>query len=327
MRKQLVALGVFVLLAGASESNTQRRAMVLAVRGKVLLGKTQVLTGQLLDDASRLDLPRDSSLTLLLLNKGERLAIRGKGQLEVGDKGVKVRDGATMQVVGSNQEKLTLNGENHRSIGGVVTRGDIELGRTMLASTAIDKVEVREGEGVVVSRPAGSGPPPPLCFHYTIRYKVPDVTREGTATCLLPTADQRIWSPVIAGQQVGARWQWEVGFPKEDYKSMGLVVTPEDDEAKPVLYTWVYQASPKEEDELRKVASQTKEWSQREPSSLEPLVVYASLLEDRGYLEQANQQLGRALALKKTEPGILQMKARVLIELGRYAEAGKLLAR
>ncbi|MBX3168432.1 MAG: tetratricopeptide repeat protein [Candidatus Eremiobacteraeota bacterium] len=324
MRKQLVSLGVLLMLAGVSQAVP--RAMVLAVQGKVVSGKTPVLTGQLLDDASRLELPGDSSLTLLLLNQGQRLAIRGKGKLDINEQGVKVREGATLHVIDSNQEKLSLNGENHRAIGGVVTR-DGEIGSTDLASTAIDKVEVREGEGLVISRPAGPGSPPPLCFHYTVRYKVPEVTKEGKATCLLPSADQRIWSPVIAGQQVGSRWQWEVGFPKEDYKSMGLVVTPKDEDSAPVLYTWVYQASPQEEDELRALARQTRDWTRREPGSIEPLVLYASLLEDRGYLEQANQQLDRALALEKAEPGLLQMKARVLTELGRYAEAGSFLAR
>lgn len=326
MRKQLIGFVAFLMLASVSAEGPARRAMVLAVQGKVTYEKTPVLTGQLLDEASRLELPENSSVTLLLLNKGQRLAVRGKGKLEVNDQGVKVGDGATLRVVDTNQEKLSFNGENHRTIGGAVTRA-FEVGRTSLTSTLIDKVEVREGEGLVISRPAGTGAPPSLSFHYTIRYQVPEVTKDGKATCLLPSSDQRIWSPLIAGQQVGSRWQWEVGLPKEDYKSMGLVVTPEDETGGPVLYTWVYQSSPKEEDELRALARQTKDWVAREPRSIQPLVVYASLLEDRGYLEQANQQLDRALALNKTEPGLLQMKARVLTELGRYSQAGQFLAR
>lgn len=324
MRKRLAALGLFFVLAAASEGQSAHRAMVLAVQGKVHSGNAQVLTGQLLDDPSQLSLPKDSWLTLLLLNKGQRLTIRGKGRLEVSAKGVEVRDGATLQVVDSNQQKLTLNGENHRNIGGAVTR-DLEIGRTLLAATAIDKVEVREGEGLVISQPAGSGAPPSLAFHYTIGYKLPELTEAGKAVCLLPSAEQRIWSPVIAGQRVGSRWQWKVAFPEEDYKSMGLVVAPEGEDRQPLLYTWVYQASPKEKDELRAMARNTRDWSQREPRSIEPLVLYASLLEDRGYLEQANQQLDRALVVKSAEPGLLQMKARVLTQLGRYAQAGKLL--
>ncbi|ODT73419.1 hypothetical protein ABS71_07180 [bacterium SCN 62-11] len=298
--------------------------MVLAVQGKVSAYQKPVVTGQLLDDSSVLDLPGGSSVTLLVLNKGERVAVSGQGRLQLSDQGVQVRDGATLRVIDSNQQKLSLNGENHRTIGGMTTRS-LEVGRTVLNSTSIDRVEVREGQGLMISRPAGTGSPPSLTFRFTPVYKLPEVV-DGKPVCLLPDKDVYLWSPVVPGQRVGSRWQWEVGWPKEDLKTMGLVIT-EADEPTPLLYTWVYQTSPEEEEQLRTLGQEVKAWSQREPKSVEPMVVFASVLEDRGFLERAVQQIDQALALKNDEPGLLEMKARVLTELGRYAEADQLLAR
>ena len=324
MHKTWVSLALFLTMTGLSEAAPTRRAMVLAVQGKVLTNQTPVVTGQLLDDASVLELPSHSSLTLLVLNKGERVSVSGQGRLQLSEQGVQVRDGATLRVIDSNQQKLSLNGENHRSIGGMTTRS-VEVGRTVLSSTGIDRVEVREGQGLMISRPAGAGAPPALTFRFTPAYKLPEIVA-GKPVCLLPDKDVYLWSPEVPGQRVGSRWQWEVGWPKVDLKTMGLVIT-EADEPAPVLYTWVYQTSPEEEEQLRSLGQEVKAWSEREPNSVEPLVVYASVLEDRGFLERAVQQLDRALALKSKEPGLLEMKARVLTELGRYTEAGQLLAR
>lgn len=323
MLKRLVSFGLLLSLASGLAADTPlRRAMVLTVQGEVVANSRPVKVGQLLDDSSELDLKGRSTITLLLLSKGQRLAVDGQGKVQVREAGVLARDGATVRLLDSNQRKITLNGENHRAIGGMTTR-EVLVGSRDLASTSFDKVEVRPGKGLLISRPAGSGTPPKLSFHYTATYRLPDLTAKG-ATCLLPSKDERVSSSVVAGEKVGSRWQWRVEWPKADYKSMGLTVTEEDDDTDPLLYTWVYQTAPRDEAELLSLAKAVEDWRGREPESLEPLVLYSSLLEDRGYLELAGQQLDRALALKREEPGLLEMKARVLTELGRYAEAAAL---
>ncbi len=321
MLKRLVSLGLSLTLAGVLGATPVRRAMVLSVQGEVSSSNQPVLAGQLLDDSNLLVLKKDSKVTLLLLNKGQRLAVTGQGKLEVGSDGVRASDGARVTVVDSNQQKLALNGENHRTLGGITMRA-VELASQDLVSTPFDRVEVREGQGLVVSRPAGSGVPPSLDFSYAIPYRMPRLAADGKAVATLPSSDQKIWSATIAGQQVGSRWQWEIDWPKENqYKSMGLLVTEADE--RPLLYTWVYQTSPQDEAELRSLARGLEDWKVREPESLEPFVLYSTLLEDRGCLEQANQQLDRALTLKKSEPGLLDMKVRILTELGRYSEASQ----
>ena len=321
MRKRLLGCAVFLTILGSSGADPTRRAMVLSVQGKVLDHAQPVLTGQLLNDDSVLSLPENSSVTLLVLNKGERVAVSGQGKLEFGALGLQVRDGAGIRPVGSNQRRLSLNGENHRSIGGMITRS-VEVGRTALENTEFDRVEVREGQGLMLSRPAGQGEPPSLTFRFTPTYYLPEYV-SGKPFCLLPDKDVYLWAPEISGQRVGSRWQWEVPWPKDAQKTMGLVVSDPRSVA-PALYTWVYQTDPQEEEDLRSLTRDVKDWTGREPESIEPLVVYASVLEDRGFLERALQQLERALQLKNDEPGLLEMKARVLTELGRYSEASRL---
>jgi hypothetical protein len=320
MLKRLVGFGLFLALISVLPAAPTRRAMVLAVQGEVLSGSQPIRSGQLLDDSSLLDLKHNATVTLILLNKGQRVAVEGEGQLRFSTEGLAPSAGARVRVLDSNQQKVTLNGENHRSVGGLITR-DVEVGRTPLDSTVFDSVEVLEGHGVLVSRPAGQGPPPALCFHFLASYTLPDLTKDGKAACLLHLKEKAIWSPVIQGHRIESRWVWEAVWPKLDYQSMGLVVT-EEEEFEPLLYTWLYRAGSQEQSQLLSLAREVESWRAREPESIEPLVLYASLLEDRRYLEAANQQLDKALALKNKEPGLLEMKARVLTELGRYSEAG-----
>jgi len=320
MKKRFVWLGLALALIGSAQAESARRAMVLKVDGPVSAGNGKVLTGQFLDAGSSLQLPAGSSLTLLMLNKGQRLEIKGKGSLQLTASGVDLK-GCSSRVLDSNQQKLSLTGENHRAIGGAVLRvPPIKL----LTSTPFDKIEVLDGTrpAMLLSRPAGEGVPPTLRFDYSTAYTRPRLVANGKVE-LLRGQSVQIESAQVSGEMSAGRWNWRIPWPATDQKSLSLTVNPLDQD-EPVLYTFVYLTSPQEEKELRSVARETQQWSAREPQSIQPFVLYASLLAERGRLEEARQQLDKALAISKNEPGLLEMKAHVLTELGRYQQAGAL---
>lgn len=296
------------------------RAMVLKVEGLVSsLGKP-VLTGQLLDEGSKLSLDGKSRLTLLLLNQGQRLEIQGRGQLQVGPKDLQLSQGLRSSVLDSNQQKLSLTGDNKRNIGGAVLRG--RPASLPLRDSAFDRIEVRDGSaGLVFWRPAGNGEPPKLKFHFLYDYREP-AWLKGKPSISRPAEEDEILVTSVEGERQGANWRWEVAWPQDDDQRMGVLVTDEKT-ATPWLYTMVYQTNPQEESELSEARQRAAEWAQREPQSIQPMLIYASLLENRGHLEEASQQLTRALALAGKDAGLRSLKGRVLRELGRFSQAAR----
>jgi hypothetical protein len=308
------ALTLALLRCGAAEP--AHRALVLKADGAVSQGGKAVLTGQVLDEGSKLNLEAKSRLTLLLLDRGQRLEIRGKGWLLVGPKDLQLSGGLKQFILDSNQQKLALTGDNKRNVGGMTLRQAASL---MLKDSAFDRIEVRDGSaGLVFSCAAGQGQPPELTFQFLSEYSVPDwdgakpeIRRPDTEAIILASS--------VGGERQGARWRWEVAWPQSDDQRMGLLVT--DSAGSPWLYTMVYQTNPTEENELSQARRRAAEWSKREPQSVQPLLIYASLLENRGRLEEAHQQLRLALALAGHDAGLRAMQARILCELGRFSQA------
>lgn len=321
MKKPLVWLGLVLAMVGPLTAQSPRRAMVLKVDGPVLAGPQKVLTGQFLDLGSSLQLAAGSSLTLLMLNKGQRLEIKGQGSLQLNASGLELK-GCSSRVLDSNQQKLSLTGENHRAIGGAVLRGPVPM---TLTTTPFDKIEVLDGAkpAMLVSRPAGEGSPPSLRFGYTSPYTRPSLSNDGTATVGRPNSVE-IEAASVPGEVAAGRWQWRIPWPASDQKSLSLTLKSLDKDES-LLYTFVYLTSPQEEKELHGMARAAQQWSVREPKNIQPFVLYASLLAERGRLEEARQQLDKALAIANKEAGLLQMKSNVLTELGRYSQAGALL--
>ena len=77
--------------------------------------------------------------------------------------------------------------------------------------------------------------------------------------------------------------------------------------------------------ELETARQDCLQWAEGEPKSYEPWLIYATLLEEKGRLEEASRILDKALQLEPAEPGLIQMKARLLMDLGRYGQAADLL--
>ncbi len=69
---------------------------------------------------------------------------------------------------------------------------------------------------------------------------------------------------------------------------------------------------------------QVRQWIEREPQSPEPWVYLASLLEEKGFLEEAVAGVNTALKLQPNDQGLIDMKARLLLDLGRYWQASQL---
>ncbi len=57
----------------------------------------------------------------------------------------------------------------------------------------------------------------------------------------------------------------------------------------------------------------------------QPWLLYAANLEEKGHLEEANSVVDKALLLLPGDEGLIRMKARLLMDLGRYRQASDLL--
>ena len=322
MKKCFVWLGLVLTLSGLPRADSGQRAMVLMVKGAVLAQTQQVLTGQLLEQGSTLQLPAGTSITLLLLNKGQRLEVKGPGSIGVDASGLRLQ-GCTSRLLDSNQQKLSLTGENHRTIGGMVLRNV----RVIEASTSpVDKIEVLGGTrpAILLSRRAGEGPPPDLQFVFAPNYRAPKPISQGRAEVYRSEPETRIQSGLVKGEVVAGRWKWQLPYPDSDLKTLTLTLTEHDHNDVVWLYTRVYLTSPDEEKELSKVARNVQQWSAREPQSIQPRVLYASLLGERGRLEESLQQVDKALSLAKDDAGLREMKYQILLDLGRYSQAAEL---
>lgn len=343
MKKWLVGAGLALFCLNAS-AGPVRKAMVLSVSGPVVAHPSKssdekVITGQMWSEGCQVDLPAGSSVTVLLLTKGERLQVDGGGKFLVAADGL-VLQGCKSTLLSSNQHKLALTGENHRQIGGMTVRS-----QKPSLDVWIDSVAVAP-EGITVSMPAGSGQPPPLTFDFYYNFSPPNLS-EDLQRVHGPEKGMNYAHPVIQGKTDGSRWTWTAPWNSvEDFPPVsGLSLVAADENKLPldkrpdlremkakdlglkidVLYTRINRLTPDDWREIGEAKVAAENWAQTEPGSIQPWVVYANLLDEKGCLEEANQVLDKALAIEPNDEGLRQMKSRILMDLGRYGQAATIL--
>jgi hypothetical protein len=299
--------------------------MVLKVSGSALAhpypGLNEPVTaGQKWSDQAAIEVPAGSTITVLLLARGERQVIEGPGQVKVNATGLQLQ-GCTARSLASTPHKLAIRGENHRQIGGHTLRSNVLADR----DCEIDRVE-GTALGVTVSRPAGSGAPPSLQFTFSSEYDGPNLDKSLSRVLLNSDRDPGMATVASQGQAVGSRWQWQVPYPKGVTPPATLGLTVRAAEGEPDwLYTKVYVPAAQELEALAEARKDYVDWAAAEPQSSEPWLVYATLLEEKGQLDEARQVLDKALQISPQDPGLAQMKARLLMDLGRYRQAAELL--
>ncbi len=315
MKRAVVAM---IMLAGLGWAQPAKKvAMVLKVAGAVTHQSDPVVTGQLWAPGDSIKLASGSQVTVLMLNKGEREEISGEGSLEVASEGLKLHGDCTAKVLSSTQLRLALNGENHRQIGGMVLRDSASV----VNNSVLDRIEINS-TGLKISRPAEAGNPPILQFSYFKQYEDPILNADGTVVKVPPLGDPKaaISAPVVKGRSQGTRWVWDVPWPVTGPPARALEVLDPAGKTR-LLYARVYHASAREQSELEAARKKVADWTKAEPGTIGPAVYLANLLEEKGELEGALEALKPALALQPHDQGLLEMRARLLIDLGRYADA------
>ena len=291
-------------------------AMVLKVRGSVTNQSVPVITGQFWAAGDSIELGQGSQVTVLLLNQGERQEISGKGSLEVAPDGLSLHGGCAAKVFASSQLKLALNGENHRQIAGMVLRSSAEAAQ----NSPLDQIEIEPG-GLKISSPAGAGNPPRLKFFFLKKYENPilnsDLQRVRMPAMARPA--DTVSAPEVKGQKQGNRWVWEAAWPSEGPAPALEVFDPASQKRQ--LYTRIHQTTALQRSQLTAVRKEVAKWAQQEPGTIGPSVYLANLLEEMGQLEAALEALKPALALQPKDQGLVQMRARLLLDLGRYGAA------
>ena len=309
---------IALLLAGVALAQPTPKKVAMVLKAE---GSPEVLTGQMWSDGQSIDLPVGSKVTVLLLNKGERVELTGKGKIQVSLRGLALK-GVKSRSLESTQVKLALNGENQRQIGGMTLR----KAASKPWDSALDRVEV-SSDGLTLSRSAGAGSPPSLEFVYLDQETMPTLMSDfqSVAEAKLPT--QSVFTTQVQGKQVGSRWQWQAPWPLEDTPKAYSLRVFDPSSQKLSLWTRLYHASAREEKELTAAREQVAQWSRREPQSPQPWVYLANLLEEKGLLEEALAATESALSLRPGDQGVLNTKARLLLDLGRYTQASQLKVR
>jgi hypothetical protein len=186
----VLALAGFTLAQPAPK----KIAMVLKAEGS-----PEVLTGQMWSDGQKVELPAGAQVTVLLLNKGERVQLTGKGSVNVSSRGLALQ-GVQSKTLASTQVRLGLNGENQRQIGGMTLRKPAASGQPW--DSQLDRVEISD-QGVALSRPAGEGDPPRLEVFYLEREHLPSLASDFATLPAANLPTQSVFSTRLSGEKVG----------------------------------------------------------------------------------------------------------------------------
>ena len=304
-------LFLWLACAALAQPHPKTVAMVLSVRGN-----PDVLTGQLWSAGDHIEMPAGAKITVLLLNKGQRMELSGKGNVAVSEQGLQVR-GTTAKELSSTQVRLSLNGENQRQIGGMTLR-NVDV--SSLWNSPLERVDL-SSEGITVSRPVADGAPPRLLFVYREAEAMPTFTDSFQALLNSPVPADSVFSTEVSGLKVGTRWQWQAPWPLEDAPKAYALRVFQLPSKKLLLLTRLYRPVDQEVQEMLAARQQAQKWAEREPRSAEPWVYLATVAEDKGRLEEALAAVQRAMGLRPADLGLAAIKVRLLLDLGRYRQA------
>jgi len=325
MRPTKIAGFLALAMATLGWAGESRKAMVLRADGPQASltqegKKSPVVRGQMWNAGDRISLPAKSTLTIMLLSKGKRLQVEGPANVTLQNDGLDVKDGGKVRELKSVEHKLSLSGENHRQFGGMTVRNAQEV-KADPYRLRLDRVEFSSGAAplVVVSSPPDSGRPPTLMFQFYDSFSRPNISADGRLA-IQNFGDQAYAAREVAPVVKDGRWEYRVEVPGEEAaRTLGLRVF--NLENKELLYTRLYAPAQEDLDILEAARRNTEQWVELEPSSSDPWLVYACILEEKGQLTQALEALESALKYAPKDPGLLRLKTTLYLDLGRYSEA------
>lgn len=329
MKKTLILIALSLACSGALWARAPRQAMVLKVQGKHVFHSKEIYseqasTGQMWTAGDELELKEGASIVLLELSKGRQLEITGPGTVRVTPGGLEVTRASTREL-SKVAHKLTLTGENHRQIGGKTVRNAAQ-GVTSELRLSYDMLRVDGGQlELRVPRPF---PREELRFEFYEGYQPWTLLDDGTV--LKPDqefAPRPVEEVLARGSAASGELVWKVPLPKASSgKPWGLMVRDRSDDESPVLlYTRVAALSTSESKEIGQLKQETQAWAAREPQNAAPWLVYATFLEEKSQLREAAAAADRALKLRPKDRGLLQLKARLLADMGDYQGASRVL--
>lgn len=308
---------LFVCLVGLGWAQPQPKkvAMVLSAQGN-----PKVVTGQMWSAGDHFEMPAGSKVTLLLLNKGQRVELSGQGSVDVSAGGLATK-GTQSKVLTSTQVRLAVSGENQRQIGGMTLRNKPN---ELVWNSPLDRIAISP-EGVVLSRPAGVGSPPRLQFCFEEPAELPNLAENFKLLAESSVPASSVFVTQADGLKAGLRWQWQAPWPLEDPPKGYNLKVFELPSKKLLLLTRLHHADALETSNLAAAVREARQWTKREPHSIEPWVYLSTVLADKGRLEESLSALNSAQALRPADPGLSAMKVRLLLDLGRYRQASELL--
>jgi hypothetical protein len=321
-------LGIYAvslaLLSGLAWGQPPSKAMVLESSGSAQLKsgriEEKVLTGQIWREGDSVVVQPNSQLTVLVLGKGERLTIAGPAKVAIGPKGVTVNGGAAKgrTVV---QHKLALTGENHRQIGGNSLR-DTEPAQAL--SSKMDSVQISMDAHPVVtlSRKASGTPARPVVVTVESEFVRPDLSQDLRS--VVRGKQRRVFATIAAeGVLRGDSAVYEAKLPAGEPGTLLALRVRDEQSGDELLYTRLYYPLPTDRQLVTDARRDAEQWAKKEPNSAAPWLVLAQVLEEKGQLMQARDAVIKALTLRPKDEGLLQMKARLEMDLGDYVNAAR----
>jgi hypothetical protein len=329
VKKTLILVALSLACSGSLWARAPRQAMVLKVQGKHVFHSKEVYseqasTGQMWTAGDELELKEGASITLLELSKGRQLEITGPGTVRVTPGGLEVSRASTREL-SKVAHKLTLTGENHRQIGGKTVRN---AGSAATSELHLNYEMLKIDGGQLVLRVPRPFPREELRFEFYEGYQPWTLLDDGTV--LKPDqefAPRPVEEVLARASATAGDLLWKVPLPKSPTgKPWGIMVRDRSEENSPVLlYTRVAELSTSESKEIGELKQETQAWAAREPQNAAPWLVYATFLEEKSQLREAAAAADRALKLRPKDKGLLQLKARLLADMGDYQGASRVL--
>ena len=115
--------------------------------------------------------------------------------------------------------------------------------------------------------------------------------------------------------------QYQVPWPESLAPGESAAVRLVDNEGREYFYSRVLRPAPGHYKQQAEASGELTDWLASEPKSSQVWLVYARFLENQGHFLESLAALGKAIQLDGPQPDLLQLKTRILLDCGRYAEA------
>lgn len=265
-------------------------------------------TGRVFQENEKLSLPAGSQVTLLILGQGKRVSVSAGSDDEVWvEQGAVRTHSARVNPIEGNHHRLHLTGDNHRQVAGLVVRAAYEH-KVESTPYTVEVTPQMLQISCAKNSPAAASTLN-LEFYFPYRPQSLNERLDGL-TGLRTEPKERLHSARLVGSEEGEKRCYRYLFPSDwAEREWGVKLSggPHD------FYFPIYVPTEEHLEELKRLQKDT---------SPEGLLIYAAAAEEVRQPTLALSALEKVIANRPDDdPGLYVWRARLQLDMGKYAEA------